>query len=74
MSTTATVVPLPTAPRTPSRVPMPGVEPVTDTATAAAVRHYSQAGLTLTPREKVAIAHLRGWTHFGPLCPLCGAR
>lgn len=23
------------------------------------------------PVERTTIAHLRGWTHFGPQCPLC---
>jgi hypothetical protein len=24
-----------------------------------------------SPEEANALAHLRGWTHFGPACPLC---
>jgi hypothetical protein len=22
-------------------------------------------------REVTALAHLRGWVHFGPICPIC---
>lgn len=63
----APVIPL----RTPSRVPTPG-----DAPAAAAQQHYegdpSDHYLPLTSEEKVVVAHLRGWAHFGPLCRLCG--
>jgi hypothetical protein len=46
-------------------------------AEIAAREHYENetvmSGGTLTGEEKVAVAHVRGWTHFGPLCPMCTA-
>jgi hypothetical protein len=49
-------------------------------AAAAALVHYETRDqshyLPLSPTELVAVAHLRGWAHFGPMCPICfrGAR
>lgn len=44
-------------------------------AEAAALVHYEttdqQHYLPLSPTELVAVAHLRGWAHFGPMCPIC---
>jgi hypothetical protein len=55
----------------PSRVPPPG-----DASVEMARRHYEvtaedEGRWTLTTEERVAVAHLRGWAHFGPLCPIC---
>lgn len=57
------------------RTPPPGDETVSQ---RAAREHYeaddSGRYTPVTVAEKAVIAHLRGWVHFGPLCPLCGAR
>lgn len=68
MSTTpitalATVHPL--TPRTPSRVPR------TADTTAFAPNSGQPMWLAITNSEKWALAHLRGWDHPGPVCPLC---
>lgn len=50
-----------------SRVPPPG-----DASAQAAQQHYENSDpLVLTNAEKVAIHHLRGNAHFGPMCPIC---
>jgi hypothetical protein len=50
--------------RTPSRVPLQADTSVTITSTPSKWE-------AVTPTEKWALAHLRGWTHPGPVCPLC---
>lgn len=44
-------------------------------AAMAALAHYETTDqsryLPLSPAELVAVAHLRGWAHFGPMCPVC---
>jgi hypothetical protein len=60
--TNATVVPLHT--------------PAQRAAMSALVHYERTDGASLLPLstdEKVVIAHLRGWAHFGPMCRLCMA-
>lgn len=47
-------------PRTPSRVP-------------SSTDHTVSQWEAISPTERIALAHLRGWTHHGPACPLCMA-
>lgn len=46
-------------------------------AMIAAREHYEAqepaSGGTLSVEEKVAVAHIRGYAHFGPLCRMCKA-
>lgn len=57
----------------PSRVPPPGnateqqAEAI-DRLAMVPSAHYSP----LSPQEKTALAHMRGWSHSPVLCPLCG--
>jgi hypothetical protein len=62
-----------TTPTTPCRVP-----PAGDASPEMARRYYDATPAqryaeALTVGEKVALDHLRGRVHFGPLCRLCGA-
>jgi hypothetical protein len=52
----------------PTRVPPPGDEAVTRFYEA---QQQDEKWRATDASEMNALAHLRGWTHFGPACPIC---
>ena len=76
MSTTTKTI---TVPDLPAPAPVPIDRNARRRAQAAAKREAEQfydswdtdKVAPLSRDEKVVIAHLRGWTHFGPLCRMC---
>lgn len=65
ISTHGTVTPI--RPGIPSRVPLQA----DTTVTVTSPRDEPDRWLATTVTEQATLAHVRGWTHFGPQCAIC---